>query len=154
MCRKSSSSYIPWNAVGLFQGTQNPGVRITFLVQQDIFPALPGHSWGGGSRGVVCFSCLSHICCSYGDCQRTGATVNPTPILYLANPDLLHSVSLHGILCSSEFGLTFVYRKGLRHRFCSSVYHVGRLFQECDNPDFSNPSVRVLANKAIITYSW
>ena len=100
----------------------------------------------------MCFLYHFRICFSYTKCQRKCATLNTTPILYLSNPDRLRSVSLHEIYWPKEFGITFDHTVWLRNRLSSSKNPVGRPFQECDNPDFPTPSVRVRATKGIITY--
>ena len=78
--------------------------------------------------------------------------MNTTLIFYLSNPDRLRRVSLHRTYGPREFGLTFVDTIWLRHNLPLSKFPVGKLFQECDKPDFPNPSVRVRVAKGIITY--
>ena len=101
--------------------------------------------------GLCVLRCLNRISCPYKNCQRKCAIVNTTPILYLSNPDLLQSVSLHGIYGPRECCLAAVHKIKLRNRLCLSKNPVARLFQECDNPDFPNPSVRAWGTEAIIT---
>ena len=78
--------------------------------------------------------------------------MNTTLIFDLSNPDRLRRVSLHRTYGPRELGLTFVDTIWLRHNLPLLKFPVGKLFQECDNPDFPNPSVRVRVTKGIITY--